>query len=243
MPVDHGLRPGSASERDLVAAAAERFGARFESRSVRLEPGPNLEARARRARYGVLPPDVLVGHTADDRAETMLLNVLRGTGAAGLAVGGPSPRRPLAELRRAETVALCAAVGLDPFHDPSNAERRFRRNRVRAELLPLLADIAERDVVPLLARLGDHLGELDRFVATLAAAIDPTDVAALRAAPAPVAAEALRRWLRELGGDEQHPPDAATVARVLAVVRGEHRAAEVGDGRRVRRSAGRLHLE
>lgn len=240
--VDHGLRSTGADEAARVAAVADHLGARFEAVSVEVGEGPNLEARARHARFAVLPPDVLVGHTADDRAETMLLNLLRGTGAAGLAALGPSPRRPLSALRRHDTEAVCDAMGLVPFRDPTNADPRFRRNRVRGEVLPLLAEVADRDVVPLLVRLGDHLGALDEFVAQAAAKLDPTDVAALRAVPTVVAQAALRRWLRAATDPEQHPPDAATIERVLAVVRGERRATDVGAGRRVSRSAGRLRL-
>ena len=77
--VDHGIRPGSSEEADIVAATAERFGAQFESRSVTVDAGPNLEERARQARYSVLPEKVLTGHTADDQAETILLALLRGS--------------------------------------------------------------------------------------------------------------------------------------------------------------------
>jgi tRNA(Ile)-lysidine synthase len=241
--VDHGFRPTGADEAARVAAAAARFGARFEAVVVSVPDGPNLEARARRARLDALPPDVLLGHTADDRAETVLLNLLRGSGATGLAALGPSPRRPLLGLRRHETEALCRSYGLEAFHDPSNSDPRFRRNRVRHELLPLLDDIAGRDTVPLLTRLGDLVGQLDRHVTAEAALLDPTDVAALRDAPQPVAAAAVRAWLRQGNGPERYPPDAATVERVLDVVRGARRATEVGGGRRVRRSAGRLVLE
>ncbi len=240
--VDHRLRPTGEIEAAQVAAVASRFGARFNAVSVEVAEGPNLEARARRARYDALPADVLVGHTADDRAETMLLNLLRGTGATGLAALGASPRRPLLALRRGDTEAVCASLGLVPLRDPTNSDPRFRRNRVRGEVLPLLAEVAERDVVPLLVRLGDHLAALDGFVELAAANLDPTDVQALRAASPVVARAALRRWLRTGGDEEQHPPDAAAVERVLSVVRGERRATEVGRGRRVARSAGRLHL-
>ena len=241
--VDHGQRPTGAAEAALVAAVAGRFGARFEAVTVSVPAGPNFEARARRARHDALPAGALLGHTADDRAETALLNLLRGIGAAGLAALGPSARHPLLALRRHETEALCRAYGLEPFHDPSNDDPRFRRNRVRHELLPLLDDIAGRDTVPLLTRLGDHLGRLDRHVTAEASALDPTDVAALRMAPLAVASAALRGWLRSGNGPEQHPPDTATVERVLDVVRGARRATEVGGGRRVRRSRGRLLLE
>jgi tRNA(Ile)-lysidine synthase len=237
--VDHGLRPGSAAEADVVAEAAGRLGARFRSERVRVAPGPNLEARARAARHGALPPDALLGHTADDLAETVLLNLLRGAATDGLAGFDPR-RRPIRRLRRAETHALCAALDLTPVHDPSNLDPVHRRNRVRHELLPLLDDLAARDLVPVLARQADLLREDAALLDELAADLDPTDAAALAAAPLPLARRAVRRWLR--AGDEQHPPDRATVERVLDVARGRAVACEVGGGRAVRRSAGALRL-
>jgi tRNA(Ile)-lysidine synthase len=237
--VDHGLRAGSAAEADVVAAASARLGARFVSARVTVAPGANLEARARAARYAALPPDVLTGHTADDQAETVLLNLLRGAGLDGLTGFDPA-RRPLRSLRRHETVALCAAAGFEPVHDPSNDDPRHRRNRVRHELLPLVDDIAARDVAAVLARQADLLAADAALLDALAAALDPTDARALAAAPVPLARRAVRRWLRT--GAEQHPPDAATVERVLAVARGEAVACEVGGGRSVRRSHGRLAL-
>ncbi|HLT70598.1 MAG TPA: tRNA lysidine(34) synthetase TilS [Acidimicrobiales bacterium] len=242
--VDHGLRPGSAAEADVVRRAAERFGAAFRSESVRVPPGPNLEARARAARYAVLPPDVLTGHTADDQAETVLLNLLRGAALDGLAGMDPA-RRPLRRLRRAEARALCDALGLTPVVDHTNVDPAFRRNRVRHELLPLLDDIAGRDVVPVIARQADLLRDDAALLDELAGALDPRDARALAAAPAPLARRAVRRWLREAGpgGGERHPPDAAATERVLAVARGEAVACELAGGWRVARTRGRLRLE
>ena len=237
--VDHGLRPGSTAESDVVAEVATRIGAAFRAVRVEVAAGPNLEARARLARYAALPAEVLTGHTADDQAETVLLNLMRGAGLDGLAGYDPA-RRPLRALRRRDTHKLCADLGIQPVHDPSNDDPRFRRNRVRHELLPLLESIAARDVAAVIARQADGLRSDAALLDELSLALDPTDAKALAAAPAPLAARAVRRWLR--AGDEQHPPDAATVARVLAVARGEAVACEVGGGRQVRRSRQRLVL-
>jgi tRNA(Ile)-lysidine synthase len=239
--VDHGLRPGSDAEAEVVAAAAERYGAAFRAERAAVEPGPNLEARARAARYAVLPDGVLTGHTADDQAETVLLNLLRGSARSGLA-GMARPGRPLLGLRRAETAALCAAEGLEPVVDPSNADPAHRRNRVRHEVLPLLDDVAQRDVVALLARQADLLAAEDDLLDRLAAVLDPTDGRALREAEPALARRAVRAWLRA-GTGAEHPVDAATVERVLAVAAGEAVAAEVGGGWRVARTEGRLRLE
>lgn len=242
--VDHGLRPGSAAEAEVVRDASARLGAGFRAERVAVAPGPNLEARARAARYEVLGPAALTGHTADDQAETVLLNLLRGAALDGLAGMDPG-RRPIRRLRRSETRALCAALGLAPVADPSNDDPALRRNRVRHELLPLLDAIAERDVVPVFARQADLARADAALLDELAAALDPADARALAAAPDPLARRAVRRWLRGAGpgGAERHPPPAAAVARVLAVARGEAVACELPGGWRVSRRAGRLRLE
>lgn len=239
--VDHGLRAGSSSEAELVASVAARLGARFRAERVEVAPGPNLEARARAARHGVLGPDAALGHTLDDRAETMLVNLLRGAGPDGLGALRPGPRHPILALRRSDTLAVCAAEGLSPFVDPSNADPAFVRNRVRHELLPLLTDISGRDLAPVLARQGDVFAAIADHLRSEASTLDVTDARALRAAPEVIARVAVREWLR-VGVDDAHPPDAATVERVLAVARGDIVATEVGGGRRVERTAGVLRL-
>ncbi|MBI2710824.1 MAG: tRNA lysidine(34) synthetase TilS [Actinobacteria bacterium] len=239
--VDHGLRAGSAAEADVVAGAAARFGVGFRSVRVRVAPGPNLEARARAARYDALPADVLTGHTLDDRAETVLLNLLRGAGLDGMSALRPDARHPIAGLRRAETRSLCVALGLRPVEDPSNRDPAHLRNRVRHEVLPLLDEVAGRDVALVLARQADLLGDDADLLAGLAAAVDPTDAAGLAEAPRALARRAVRAWLRSRPGGQ--PPAAATVERVLAVARGEATGTDVGAGWSVRRRRQRLRLE
>ncbi len=238
--VDHRLRPDSAVDAAVASAAAERFAVPCRVVAVDVAPGGDLEARARIARHGALPAGSLLGHTADDQAETVLLALLRGTGVDGLAAMDPATH-PILGLRRRDTHAVCAELGLDVVHDPANDDPRFRRNRVRAEVLPLLDDVAERDVVPLLARLAalaaDDVAELE----LAAGALDPTDARALAAAPPALARRAVRRWLRR-HLPETHPPDAAAVARVLDVASGATRATEVRGGIEVRRSGQRLEL-
>ncbi len=236
--VDHGLRPESATEADVVADAARRFGASFRSESVAIAPGSDLEARARAARHGVLGDDAMTGHTLDDQAETVLINLVRGAGSQGLAAMRPGFRHPILGLRRSETVELCRVLGLDPVADPSNYDPRFVRNRIRHELLPLMNEIASRDTVPLLARSSDHLRSLSDFVVETANGIDATDCAALRAIAPPLAHEALRRWLSVDG----YAPSSADLERVWRVVNHEAVACEVAGGRRVSRSQGVLTI-
>lgn len=247
MHVDHGLRPGSEADAERVAAAAARVGAGFRSVRVEVAPGADLEARARALRHAALGPAAALGHTADDQAETLLVNLLRGAGLPGLASLRPGPRHPILGLRRSETRSLCARVGLDPVEDPSNADPRFVRNRVRHEVLPLLAAVAGRDPVPLLVRTAEvAAGDAD-LLDGLAAAVDPADARAVAAAPPPLAARAVRRWLAGdgtgPGGAECHPPDRATVDRVLAVAAGQAVACELPGGWRVARTGGVLRLE
>jgi tRNA(Ile)-lysidine synthase len=261
--VDHGLRPGSDADAAVVAEVASRYGAGFRSLSVDVGPGPNLEGRARRARFAALPAGVATGHTADDQAETVLLALLRGAGLDGLtgmqgtgsgarsgAGSGAGPgagvpvgvRHPILALRRTETAQLCAEEGLDPLIDPSNADAAFRRNRVRHELLPLAGDIAGRDLVPLLVRMADLLRADGEVLADMAAEVDPTDADALVAAPLALARRAVRTWLTA-GTPSGYPPASAAVERVLGVARGDAVACEVAGAGRVRRHRRRLVLE
>ena len=132
----------------------------------------------------MLGPDAATGHTADDQAETVLVNLLRGAGVHGLAAMRAGPGHPLLGLRRAETVALCEHLGLVPVRDPSNDDPRFVRNRVRHELLPLCSAIAGRDVVPVLARQAGVLaGDADLLDRRWPRWSIPTDAAALAARP------------------------------------------------------------
>jgi tRNA(Ile)-lysidine synthase len=250
--VEHGLRDGGAQESASVGAIAAHLGAAFVARRVSIAPGSNLEARARELRYEVLEEAriergasaVLVGHTLDDQAETVLLNLLRGSGAAGLA--GMAVRRdrivrPLLGLRRAETNEICAQIGITPLHDPSNDDVSFRRAWVRHELLPLLDRGAARDIAPVLARQADVLREESEFLDELARREWPTeagsrrgDLAGLRT---PVARRAVRCWLGP------PPPSFQEVETVLAIARGTGTAVDLAGGRRVVVRGGVMHVE
>lgn len=255
--VDHRLRSDSAADADVVAAAAATLGVEWRSVSVDVGPGGNLEARARGARYDVLhaaavelgATAILVAHTADDQAETVVLNFLRGSGSAGLA--GMARRRgmivrPLLHLRRAELRALVTARGLRVVDDPTNTDTRWRRAWVRHEVLPELARGAARDLVPVLVRqadllraesdLLDALGDALLAEATSVSGDDAVRARVLAAAPVPIARRALRRWLGS------PPPSASDIERVLDVVRGVATGTELAGGRRVRRSDGRLSV-
>jgi tRNA(Ile)-lysidine synthase len=162
--VDHGLQDGSAAQAARVAGVGRELGLDpVHVRRVEVGAGGGPEAAARTVRYAALAGfgrPVLLGHTLDDQAETVLLGLGRGSGARSLAgmrlVDGPWIR-PLLGLRRTTTRAACAALGLDPWDDPHNADPSFRRVRVRREVLPLLEDVLAGGVAEALARTADQL--------------------------------------------------------------------------------------
>jgi len=250
--IDHGAREGSAAEAGVVEGFAQRLRTGFAAERVDVPPGPNFEARAREARYQALErarerlgaTAVLVGHTRDDQAETVLLNVLRGAGLAGLA-GMPARRgtvvRPLLGVARADLAAVCRRLGLDPLDDPMNADPVHRRVWLRREVIPALERGARRDLRAVLARQAaaarDESDFLDGLAADLlATALVDGEVRAkpIVAAPVALARRAVRLWLGP------PPPSSTDVERILAVARGEHRAVDVAGGVEVRRSGGRL---
>jgi tRNA(Ile)-lysidine synthase len=236
--VDHRIRPESTDEATRAATIAAQLGARLVLHRVTVEPGPNLEARARAARRGVLPTAAMTGHTLDDQAETVLLRLLRGSGSDGLSAIEPGPNHPILALRRSETEAVCELLEIEPVRDRSNASAEFWRNRVRHELIPLASAITRRDPVPILARTADLLRDEHRLLDRMAGELDPTDAKALAVADPALARRALRRWLTVDG----YPPDAACVERAMAVARGEVVACELPGGRRVERSGQRLRV-
>ena len=236
--VDHGLRPDSTDEAHTVAGLAGQLGVALVRRRVDVSAGANVEERARRARHDALGAGALLGHTADDRAETLLINLLRGAGTAGLSAMGPGPTRPILGLRRHETAALCAHLGLTPVIDPTNEDRRYVRNRIRHEVLPLLADVAGRDVVALLNRTADVVAADARALRQALDGLVTADARVLAALPEDVAAAAVRHWLLDAG----ERPDRDGVARVLAVARGRQRACELPGGHRVERHQQHLRI-
>jgi tRNA(Ile)-lysidine synthase len=258
--VDHGARAGSAAEAGIVGEFAERLGTGFAAETVAVPPGPNFEARAREARYAALErarerlgaTAVLVGHSRDDQAETVLLNTLRGAGVPGLA-GMPVRRgaivRPLLDVPRADLAAVCARLGLGPLDDPMNADTAHRRIWLRREVIPALEAGAARDLRAVLARQAsvaradsDLLDALAVDVLVRAQSAAPEraggaalDVAVLAGAPEALVRRVVRLWLGP------PPPDAARVEDVLGVVRGERRGAELPGGVVVSRAGGWLH--
>jgi tRNA(Ile)-lysidine synthase len=168
--VDHGLQTGSAEHTARVVHQMAKLGA-DETASARVEvavAGQGPEAAAREARYAVLGElaerlgsgVVLLGHTLDDQAETVLLGLARGSGGrslSGMRRGFGPFRRPLLEITRAQTEAACRAQGIEFWSDPHNDDPRFTRSRVRHRVLPVLEDELGPGVAGALARTAHHV--------------------------------------------------------------------------------------
>lgn len=264
--VDHGLQEGSAQRAAAVADWARATGlAPVEVVRVDVSGRPGgPEAAARAARYRALTEvagatgaaALLIGHTRDDQAETVLLAMARGAGPRGLS-GMPAQRRlgpvlllrPLLEVGREQTRAACAALGLDPWEDPHNADPAYARARVRAEVLPVLVRALGPAVL-------DNLARTARLVAVDTAALDEQASAALdgvrhpdgglcvgglaELAPA-VRGRVLHAWARELGArpaalSHRH---VGALEALITGWRGQG-AAHLPGGLRVLRQAGRL---
>lgn len=206
--VDHGLQPGSA---EIARQAVERLAAHAVAAEVVCvdvrESGEGLEAAARDARLAALAETglpVLLGHTLDDQAETVLLGLLRGSGTRSLAgmapIRGPFVR-PLLGLRRADTEAACKAWGVDWWNDPMNHDPTFARVRARTALATL-ADTLGRDVAPALARSATAARAdaelLDRLAREQAAGEEPS-CTSLAEQPDALRWRVLRDWLTARG--------------------------------------------
>lgn len=242
--VDHGLQPASAGVADDAGAACRLLGL-DPVRVVRVAVGGvgGPEGAAREARYGALEQVaaelgasvVLLGHTLDDQAETVLLGLARGSGArslAGMPVRRGVFRRPLLGVRRVDTLATCAALGLEPWHDPTNDGRPLtdgpapRRSAVRRHVLPMLEDVLGPGVAMALARSAEQLREdadaLDDLAAELIAVAraggPALGVRHLAVAPLEAARPALRhRALRGAAIEAGCPPGALNRSHVLAI--------------------------
>ena len=166
--VDHGLQPDSASVAETARQAAVQLGC-TDARVLRVAVGRSggPEAAARSARYAALQEasggaPVLLGHTLDDQAETVLLGLGRGSGSrslAGMRPHQPPWCRPLLGVRRAVTQAACDELGLTPWRDPHNVDPAYTRSRLRTEVLPLLEDVLGGGVAEALARTATGLRE------------------------------------------------------------------------------------
>ncbi|NNN19706.1 MAG: tRNA lysidine(34) synthetase TilS [Acidimicrobiaceae bacterium] len=235
--LDHQLRPSSGAEAVAVDDLARALSVKVEIYQSKVEQGANLEERAREMRRVNFIEGVSTGHTADDLSETMLINLMRGAGPRGLGSISVGPLHPILDLRRSETESICQALSINFVVDESNSNPKFIRNRVRSELLPLLSDISQRDIVPILVRSALIFQQVADYLTSQAGAIDPTEAKQLSGADEIIATEAIRRWLADERG---HTLSRELVLDVLRVARGEKVATDLPGAVRVRRSKGKL---
>ncbi len=234
--VDHGLQPDSAAVAETARTQAVSLGC-VDVQVIRVHVGNagGPEAAARAARYAALGAyrdgPVLLGHTLDDQAETVLLGLGRGSGVrsiAGMRPHDPPWCRPLLDVRRAVTHAACREVGLTAWQDPHNTDRRFTRTRLRLEVLPLLEDVLGGGVAEALARTATALREDTDLIDTLAAQALP-DVKAgsglhaqgLAILPDPVRRRVIRGWLLAGGATGLTDKQIRSVDRLVTAWRGQ----------------------
>jgi tRNA(Ile)-lysidine synthase len=253
--VDHGLQAGSA---ETAARARDQLvGLGFDEvliSRVSVDPrsGRGPEAAARHSRYAALDAEatrrdatVLLGHTLDDQAETVLLGLARGSGTrslAGMAVRSGRFLRPMLTLRRSTTEQACAELGLQPWRDPHNADEAYARSRVRSRVLPLLEDELGPGVAEALSRTAqlarDDADLLDALAGEAVPVTDSLDCARLEDLPAALRRRVIRGWLVASGAAEVTYPHVLRVEELVTRWHGQS-AADLA-GVRVSRVDGRL---
>jgi len=221
--VDHQLQDDSARVAARAADQLDGLGIIAEVVTVEVGTSGGPEAAARRARYEALERTaadaILLAHTLDDQAETVLLGLGRGSGPRSIA--GMSPvdgvlRRPFLTLRRAETERICRAHGLEWWSDPHNSDPAYRRSRLRAEVMPLLEDVLGGGVAEALARTADQVRSDSAYLDDIAATVEsPLGVDTLRDLAPAVRSRVLRRGALEAGADGS----ALTAAHLLELDR------------------------
>lgn len=245
--VDHGL-PASPRLAAASSSVATQLSVPIESVAVEIEEGPSPEERARAARYSVFDTrdyPVLTAHTREDSAETILINLIRGTGPSGL-TGIPYHRppvtyRPILGVSRSETRELAILAGLPFFDDPMNEDPSLTRNRLRHNILPMLRAINPQ-VVESLARAATSLDRDGAFLDSLVPEewnAPGVPVGVVLTLPRPVADRLLQRLLN----DEGVGVSADRLERVWSVVRGESDGQDLAGGRRVTRRGALIVVE
>lgn len=263
--VDHRLQPDSGTVAAIARDQALALGcvdAHVLCVDVGTAGGP--EAAARTARYRALDQTrggkpVLLAHTLDDQAETVLLGLGRGSGPrsiAGMRPCDPPWYRPLLGVRRTVTQAACVDLGLTPWHDPHNSDRRFTRVRLRNEVLPLLEEVLGGGVAEALARTAtalrddtDTLDELARRALTEVSGGGGLDTEELVDLPDAIRRRVIRSWLLAGGASGLTDKQIRGVDTLVTRWRGQGGVAVGSPLRRQRLIAGRrdgmltLHAE
>lgn len=213
--LDHRIRPTSHDESEAVRSFGEWLGVPVHCFEANVSER-NVEASARKQRQSYFPRNVSTGHTMDDQAETLILNLIRGSGIDGLASMRPSVEKPILNLRKVDTVRICEIFSITPVIDESNLSDKYRRNRVRMEVIPLLSQISNRDVVPIIARSASILRSDADFLTELSTGVDTDSVIELLSLGEVVLTRVLRRRVREVSG---YPPSAKAIETLILYLR------------------------
>ncbi len=259
--IDHQLQSGSGAQAEKVEKQLKEMGyGKVIVKKVVVTTESGLEAGARDARYQALSAcaaqekatKVFLGHTRDDQAETVLLGLARGSGTrslSGMAIENGIYLRPLLHITRAETVAACKELGIEPWNDPHNGNTEFSRIKVRTEVLPVMEDKLGPGIAAALARsagiLRDDADALDEIAQS---EISASDLANLDCEHLATLARAIRsRVLRAALYAAGAPSGSITadhLAGVEALVTSWHGQGQVSlpGGVKVERISGRLSL-
>jgi tRNA(Ile)-lysidine synthase len=265
--LDHSLREESADDARFVKQQANEYRLMYESdvedvSALSKERKLSIETTARQARYAFFAqvarahwcPRLIVAHHADDQVETFLFNLLRGSGATGLGAMRPvsireehggrlEVHRPLLPVWREEIIAYAQEHRVKFREDASNQDRKFLRNRIRHDVLPLLSKTLERDVRRALWRSAEIIGAEGDCLASQTPPVNEPElnVADVRALPLALRRRVIHAWLRSRDIPDVSFDDVEAVEGLVESTR--IAKVNVAGGRHVRRRSGRLFVE
>ncbi len=249
--IEHEISTYTSECAVMVKQLAEDLDAEFNSINLKMSQRSladgNIEANARELRYQALSEIriqtqskfILTAHHKDDVVETFLINLLRGSGSgtASLSQQRDSIFRPLLHWRKKELEDFVTSCGYDFFDDPGNTDPRFVRNRIRHEVIPLLNEIADRDIVPLVSRTAELLSQDNSFLNEYASSLWPNgdpDTRELAKLDLVLQRHALRTWIKG------YPPTYDEIERILDVVNHKVRSTQLSGNRTIWRSGAKL---
>lgn len=250
--IEHNINESTRICEEIVKVLANKLDVDFFVKHVDLNSEnnkSNLESRARDARYQALEEVrsennfdyVLTAHHLDDYVETFFINLIRGSGSAVAALSAARQNlvRPILHWRKSQLEEIVEKAELQYFSDPSNALDCFVRNRVRHELIPLMNDISNRDVAPLISKAGSHISRDEKFISNLGAQSWPLDgdtsTRALRALDESLQNHAIRAWIK---GDK---PSAKEMKNILYVVNHEIVKTQISGNRTIWRKDAKMY--
>lgn len=252
--IDHGINIATSECEIIVKELAQICGVPFYTAHLNLGLNPkfesNIEATARSHRYEALEKIrithkyeiVATAHHLDDVAETYLINLIRGSGSgiSSLAKERNSIVRPILHWRKRDLEKLNRKIGLNYFIDEMNSQTRFVRNRIRNEVIPLLNDISDRDISPLIERAARFARRDNEFLDALASSKWPGEHASTRVLSEldPVLqVHAIRAWING------YPPSEEEMERILEVVKHDRTSTQISGNRTIWRSGAILYQD